>query len=154
MRRWMLIASMMFCRIGLSEEPAPAPKEPAPAAASKEEAAAPPADAPFKLLAAVRPVSLETVDQVVEASDRAVQSCNKNVHRAETLAVLMHITINADGKVTAVEAVASDNDAGKAPSEAACLARVAKKLKFPATGTVSHVHYPFMLVSAPRRAER
>ena len=156
MRRWMLIASMLFCRVALSEEPAPAPKEPAsaakePAPAAKEEAA-PPAELPFKLLAAVRPVSLETVDQVVEASDRAVQSCNKNVHRADTLAILMHITINADGKVSAVEAVPSDSDAGKAPAEAACLARVAKKLKFPATGTVSHVHYPFMLVSTARRA--
>ena len=131
MRRWVLIASMLFCRIAVADEPA----------------AATPADVPFKLLAAPRPVSLETVDQVVEASDRAVQSCNKNARRADTLAVLMHLTISADGKVTAVEAVALDADAGKAPSEAACLARVAKKLKFPATGTISHVHYPFMLVS-------
>jgi hypothetical protein len=132
-RRWMLIASMLICRIGLADEPKAAE-----------------AEVPFKLLAAAKPVSLETVDKVVEASDRAVQSCNKNAHRADTLAVLMHITIAADGNVSKVEAVPSDSDAGNATREASCLARVAKKLKFPATGAESHVHYPFMLVSTPR----
>jgi hypothetical protein len=130
-RRWVLIASMLICRIGLADEPKPA-------------------EVPFKLLAALKPVSLEAVDKVVEASDKAVQSCNKNVHRADTLAVLMHITIAADGNVSKVEAVPSDSDDGKASHEASCLARVAKKLKFPATGAESHVHYPFMLVSTPR----
>ncbi|MDB4968548.1 MAG: hypothetical protein JWN44_4237 [Myxococcales bacterium] len=131
MRRWLLIASMLLCRIALAEEPV---------------------EVPFKLLAAVKPVSMETVDKVIEASDRAVQACNHNVGRADTLAVLMHITIGADGRVEKVEAVPSDSDGGKAQKEAACLARVAKKLKFPATGAVSHVHYPFMLVSTAHRA--
>ena len=112
-RRLLLIASMLICRVGLAEEPEP----------------------PFKLLAAMKPVSMEDVDKVVEASDRAVQACNRNSRRLDTLAVLMTITIDADGKVSTVEAALENEDKGKAPAEAACLARVAKKLKFPATGT-------------------
>ena len=97
-------------------------------------------------------MSLEDVDKVVEASDRAVQACNRNGRRLDTLAVLMTLTIDADGKVSAVEAAPQDQDNGKAPAEAACLARLAKKLKFPASGTTSHVQYPFMIVSRVNRS--
>jgi hypothetical protein len=65
----------------------------------------------------------------------------------------MTMDIDADGKVASVEAAPQAEDNGKAPSEAACLARVAKKLKFPATGTVTHVQYPFMIVSRVLRAQ-
>ncbi len=133
-RRFLLVASMLLCRIALADDAA-APPEP-----------------PFKLLAALRPVSLAEVDQVVEASDRAVQACNKHGRRVDTLAVLMTMTIEADGTVSAVEAAAQDQDGGKAPAEAACLSRVARRLKFPAAGTVSRVQYPFMLVPQARRA--
>lgn len=130
MRRWMLIVSMLLCRIALADDGA---------------------EPPWKLLASVKPVPMEAVDQVVEANDRAVQACNRNPHRSDTLAVLMTLTIDGDGKVTAVEAAPQDQDGGKAPIEAVCLSRVAKKLKFPAAGVVSRVAYPFMLVSHPRR---
>jgi ABC-type nitrate/sulfonate/bicarbonate transport system substrate-binding protein len=136
-RRFLLVASMLFCRVALCDEAT---------------SAAPPPEPPFKLLAAQKPVSLEEVDKVIEASDRAVQACNKNPRRADTLAVLMTLTIDADGKVSAVEAAAQDQDGGKMPPEAACLARVARKLKFPAAGTISHVEYPFMLVPHVKRA--
>ena len=59
----------------------------------------------------------------------------------------MTMTIDADGKVSEVDAAPESADGGKAPAEAACLARIAKKLKFSATGTVTHVQYPFMIVS-------
>src|SRR5438067_167531 len=108
-RRLVLVASMLICQLGLAEEVEP----------------------PFKLLAAIKPVSLEDVD---------------------TLVVLMTLTIDADGKVSAVEAAPQDQDNGKAPAEAACLARLAKKLKFPASGTTSHVQYPFMIVSRVNRS--
>src|SRR5947209_2657882 len=122
-RRLVLIASMLVCQIGLAEE----------------------AELPFKLLAATKPVSMEDVDKVVEANDRAVQACNRNARRLDTLAVLVTMTITPDGKVSTVEAAPQDQDNGKAPAEAACLARVAKKLKFPAAGTTSTVQFPFMI---------
>ena len=131
MRRFLLTATMLFCQVALADEPKPTDQP----------------ELPFKLLAAIKPVSMEDVDKVVEASDRAVQACNRNGRRVDTLAVLMTMTIDADGKVSTVEAAPEDQDNGKAPAEAACLSRVAKKLKFPATGTVTHVSYPFMIVS-------
>ena len=129
-RRFVLVASMLFCQVALADGPEP----------------------PFKLLASTKPVSMEDVDQVVEANDRAVQACNRNARRLDTLAVLVSMTIDPDGKVSAVEASTEDQDNGKAPAEAACLASVAKKLKFPATGTVVARAYPFMIVSRVNRA--
>jgi hypothetical protein len=134
-RRFLLVASMLFCRVALADD-AKQPETP-----SKLPAAA-----------AAKPVSMEEVDKVVEASDRAVQACNRNGRRADTLAVLMSMTIEADGTVSAVEATPQDQDNGKAPAEAACLVRVAKKMKFPAAGTISHVQYPFMIVPPVKRA--
>ena len=136
MRRFLLTATMLFCQVALADEPKPTDQP----------------ELPFKLLAAIKPVSMEDVDKVVEASDRAVQACNRNGRRVDTLAVLMTMTIDPDGKVTAVEAAPEDQDNGKAPAEAACLSRLAKKLKFPATGTVTHVSYPFMIVSRVKPA--
>jgi hypothetical protein len=135
MRRFILTATMLFCQVALADEPKPTDQPELQA------------ELPFKLLAAIKPVSLEEVDKVVEANDRAVQACNRKGRRVDTLAVLMTMTIDGDGKVSAVEAAPEDQDNGKAPPETACLMRVAKKLKFPATGTVSHVSYPFMIVS-------
>ena len=85
----------------------------------------------------VRPLKLEAVDQVIEKSDRAIQSCGHG-HR-DTHAVLMRLDIDSDGRV--INAAVT----GKMNAEAACVARVARKLHFPATGTDSHVEYPFML---------
>ncbi|HEX9104070.1 MAG TPA: hypothetical protein VF997_17785 [Polyangia bacterium] len=161
-RRWLLVASMVFCQVALAEEPkgdakAPAAKE-AEAKSDTNKKAEPeiepvvPPAAPFKLLAALKPVSMEVVDQVIEASDRAVQACSKNPRRLDTLAVLMAITIDADGKVSEAVPAPQEGDNGKVPPEAACLARLTKKLKFPATGTTTHVQYPFMIVSRVNRA--
>lgn len=166
MRRWLLVASMMFCQVALADGPKAPP-------AKEADAKAPPAKeveaksdsakkaepdiepvqptVPFKLIAALKPVSMEQVDQVIEASDHAVQSCSKNARRLDTLAVLLSITIDADGKVS--EAVpAADGENAKVPPEAACLVKLTKKLKFPATGTTTHVEYPFMIVSRVKSA--
>ena len=137
MRRFILVATMLFCRVALADDVLADPPQ------------APP---PWKLIASSKPVSMEAVDKVIEANDRAVQSCNRNSHRADTLAVLMTLTIEPDGKVSSVEALPENQEGGKVPAEAACLARVAKRLKFPAAGTVSHIAYPFMIVPQLRRA--
>ncbi len=161
MRRWVLIASMLVCQLGLAEEAksdakAPPSKE-VEASADAAKKAEPdiepvqPPTVPFKLLAALKPVSMEQVDQIIEASDRAVQACNKNPRRPDTLAILMAITIDPDGKVAEAVPAQDGESANKVPPEAACLAKLTKKLKFPATGTTTHLQYPFMLVSrAPR----
>ena len=160
-RRWLLVASMMFCQVALadgakSDAKAPPPKE-AEAKSDSGKKAEPdiepvqPPTAPFKLIAALKPVSMEQVDQIIEASDHAVQSCNRNARRLDTLAVMMSITIDGDGKVS--EAVpAAEGDNAKVPPEAACLVKLTKKLKFPATGTTTHVEYPFMIVSRVKSA--
>jgi hypothetical protein len=96
-----------------------------------------------------RPLKLEAVDEVIESNDRAVQSCSRSDRRLDTLAVLMQLTIDAEGKVIFVEPVLGEGE--KAPAEASCLVRLSKKLKFPATGTISRVQYPFMIVSRVRR---
>jgi hypothetical protein len=140
LRRFLLVASMMFCQVALADETS---KESSTSVLADQ----PQAEMPFKLIAALKPVSMVDVDRVVEANDRSVQGCNRNGRRVDTLAVLMTMTIDADGKVSEVDAAHESADNGKAPAEAACLARVAKKLKFPATGTVTHVQYPFMIVS-------
>ena len=43
-----------------------------------------------------------------------MQACNRNSRRVDTLAVLMTLTIDGDGKVTAVDAAPQDQDGGKA----------------------------------------
>ncbi len=91
-----------------------------------------------------RPLKLEAVDQVIEQSDRAVQSCGRGKGQ-DTLAVVMCLHIDADGRVSAVESTT------KPTAESQCLTRVAKRLKFPATGMTSHVDYPFMLMPQLRR---
>lgn len=90
-----------------------------------------------------RPLKLEVIDQVIEANDRAVQSCNKG-GRADTRAVLMQLTIDAEGKVSAVDPVLNAGD--RLAPEASCLTRLSKRLRFPATGTISQVQYPFMIM--------
>ena len=157
-RRWLLVASLLFCQLALADgksDGKAAPKETDAKSDSTKKAEADiepvqPPTAPFKLLAALKPVSMAEVDQIIEASDRAVQSCNKSPHRLDTLAVLMSITIDPDGKVS--EVVPAPEEGAKVPPEAACLAKLTKKLKFPATGTTTRVEYPFMLVSRVNRA--
>jgi hypothetical protein len=149
-RRILLVASMLFCQVALADDTSKdTSKESSDKIVTDKSVLAdqPQSELPFKLLAALKPVSMVDVDRVVESSDRAVQGCNRNGRRADTLAVLMTMTIDADGKVSEIEAAPESEDNGKAPAEAACLVRVAKKLKFPATGTVTHAQYPFMIVS-------
>jgi hypothetical protein len=94
----------------------------------------------------VRPLKLEAVDEVIEHNDRAVQACARGARVRDTLAVLMHLEIDGDGRVITVEP-----SSGKPTPEAACLQRVARKLHFPSTGTISRVDYPFMLLPQIRR---
>lgn len=157
-RRFLLVASMLFCQLALADDQSKEPAKPATATAKESTSStsvlADPVqpEEPFKLLAALKPVSMEEVDRVIEANDRAVQSCNRNARRLETLAVLMIMTIDAEGKVTEVQAAPESEDKGKAPAEAACLVKLAKKLKFSATGTTTRVSYPFMIVSRVKPA--
>ncbi len=92
----------------------------------------------------LRPLRMEAVDQVIERADRAVQSCGRG-RGHDTLAIILKLEIDADGKVVGAEA------AGKITPAVACLQKVARKLQFPATGTSSHVEYPFMLAPQIRR---
>jgi hypothetical protein len=93
----------------------------------------------------VRPLKMEAVDQVVEKHDRSVQACARGGHK-DTKAVLLRLEIDPDGHVLTAE-----SSAEKAPAEAACLARVVRKMKFPKAGVVSHVEFPFLLVPQLRR---
>jgi len=88
----------------------------------------------------VRPLTLEQVEQVVEKSDRAVQACARGRH--DTMAVLLRLEIEADGRVSSVQPTQD-----KPPAETGCVVRVAKKLRFPESGTHSRIDYPFMLMS-------
>jgi hypothetical protein len=92
-----------------------------------------------------QPLKLEAVDQVIEQSDRAVQACGRGARNKDVRAINLRLEIDAEGHVVAADV------AGKPSSESQCLQRVAKRLHFPATGTVTHVEYPFMLVPQLRR---
>ena len=87
-----------------------------------------------------RPLSMETIDHVIEQHDRAVQSCHHGSNRHDTLAVQLLLDIDPAG------AVSSALPADKSTSEAQCLARLAKKFHFPATGVETRIAYPFMLM--------
>ena len=87
-----------------------------------------------------RPLSMETVDRVIEQHDRAVQSCHKGGARGGTLAVQLMLEIDAGGAVTLAQPV------DKPSAEAQCLSRVARRLKFPSTGVTTRLAYPFMLL--------
>jgi hypothetical protein len=91
------------------------------------------------------PLKLEKIDEVVEQHDRLVQSCHRGAGRKNTLAVLMHFEIDPAGEVLWARPV--DNNS----AEAQCLARVTKKLHFPAAGVATRVAYPFMLMPQVRR---
>jgi hypothetical protein len=88
----------------------------------------------------VRPLTLEQVEQVVEKNDRAVQACARGRH--DTMAVLLRLEIEADGRVSSAAPTME-----KPPAETGCVMRVAKKLRFPESGTHSRIDYPFMLMS-------
>jgi hypothetical protein len=90
----------------------------------------------------VRPLRLEVVDEVIEKADRAVQRCSR-LGGGDSRAVLLRLEIGADGKV--LDVIQPEQRS----AESQCLARVARTLSFPATGTTSHVAYPFVLT--PRR---
>jgi hypothetical protein len=94
----------------------------------------------------LRPLKLEAVDQVIEQNDRAVQACARAARGRDTLAVILHLEIDGEGKV--ISALPASE---KISPESACLSRVARKLHFPSTGTVSRVDYPFMLAPQLRR---
>jgi hypothetical protein len=87
-----------------------------------------------------RPLSMETVDHVIEQHDRAVQGCHRGSNRHDTLAVQLILDIDPSG------AVANVAPADKSTTESQCLARLAKKLHFPATGVETKIAYPFMLM--------
>jgi len=91
-----------------------------------------------------RPLKLEAVDQVIEKNDRYVQACARKL-RGDTLAVLVRLEIDSSGKVLAAEPV-------DATPEGQCLSKVARRIKFPASGAVSKLDYPFMLAPQLRRA--
>ena len=89
---------------------------------------------PIKAARRACSVSMAVVDRIVEASDRAVQwASNRNGRRRpDTLAVLMTLTIDGDGQGQRRRGPPESATAGaKAPAEAACLAKLAKKLQFP-----------------------
>jgi hypothetical protein len=90
-----------------------------------------------------RPLKLETVDQVIEQHDRQVQSCSRKL-RGDTMAVMVRLEIDGSGKVITADPL-------NLSSEARCLSRVARTLRFPATGTLLRVDYPFMLLPQLRR---
>jgi hypothetical protein len=90
-----------------------------------------------------RPLKMEVVDRVIEQNDRAVQACGRG-GRHDTLAVLVRLEIDAEGRV---QSAAPTN----ASAVAACLARVARRLHFPSSGMVSKVDYPFMLNATLRK---
>ena len=92
-----------------------------------------------------RPLKMETIDHVIEQHDHAVQACHRSGSRHDTMAVQMMLDIDAAGAVSAAQPV------DKTTSEAQCLARVAKKLHFPATGVETKIAYPFMLTPQLRR---
>ena len=101
---------------------------------------------PFKLLAALKPVSMEDVDRVVEANDRAVQGCNRNGRRVDTLAVLMTMTIEADGKVSEVDAgrprapTTARRRRGRLPGAGGQEAQVPRQGRSPCTHVILPVH--------------
>jgi hypothetical protein len=84
-----------------------------------------------------RPLSMETVDHVIEQHDRAVQACHR---KKGTLSVQVMLEIDAAGSVTQAEPI---DDPG---AEAQCLSKVARRLKFPSTGVTTKIAYPFMLL--------
>ncbi len=88
-----------------------------------------------------RPLSMETVDRVIEQHDRLVQSCHRGGGKRGTLAVQLVLEIDAEGNVTVAQPV------DKASPETQCLARVARRLKFPSTGVTTKIAYPFMLLT-------
>jgi hypothetical protein len=88
-----------------------------------------------------RPLSMETVDHVMEQHDRAIQACHRGGARRGTLAVQLVIEIDAAGNVIVAE------PADKPTPEAACLAKVTRRLKFPSTGVNTRLAYPFMLLT-------
>src|SRR2546423_13341381 len=88
-----------------------------------------------------RPLSMETVDRVIEQHAHAVQACHHGGGRRGTRAVQLVIEIDAGGNVIVAQ------PADKPTPEAQCLARVARRLKFPSTGVTTRLAYPFMLLT-------
>jgi hypothetical protein len=81
---------------------------------------------------------MEVIDQVIEKSDRAVKACGRGSGH-DLLAVQLMLEIDAQGVVVAASPV------DKPSSTTQCLARIAKRLHFPATGVSTKIAYPFML---------
>lgn len=84
-------------------------------------------------------LSMKTVEEVVEHHDRAVQACGRAaLHKGETLAVMVLLTIDGDGNV-------ADAFAPTHTATSACLEKVARRMQFPATGDTTTIDYPFVL---------
>ena len=94
---------------------------------------------------AARPLKLSVVDQVIEQSDRQVQSCRRGHASLDTVAVLLRLDIDGDGRVVSALPAQVRAD-GKQSAEERCLEHVASRLKFPPSGVVTHLEYPFMLL--------
>ena len=86
-----------------------------------------------------RPLSMETVDHVIEQHDRAVQACGRGGKKGMQAVQLM-LEIDAAGNVTVAQPVEEPS------AEAQCLSKLARRLKFPSTGVTTKLAYPFMLL--------
>ena len=78
------------------------------------------------------------IDKVVAKHDKRVQACGTKKKAAEAYPVFVHLEIEGNGQV-------SQAKPAKHNKEAMCVAGVAKKLHFPATGTQSTIEFPFMM---------
>ena len=86
-------------------------------------------------------LTMKAVDEVVAQSDRAVQACGRgSLRRGETVAVMVLLTIDADGHV-------ADAFAPTHTSTSTCLEKVARRMHFPATGDTTQIDFPFLVAA-------
>jgi hypothetical protein len=88
-----------------------------------------------------RPLSMGVIDNVIESHDRAVQSCSRSFRGPDARAILLSLEIGTDGTV-----LTAHPRGQKASSEGQCLAKVARRMKFPRAEAGSKLEYPFVLV--------
>ena len=88
-----------------------------------------------------RPLQMSVIDNVIESHDRAVQSCGRHFRGPDARAILVSLEISPEGTV-----LTASPRAQKHSSEAQCLAKVARKMRFPRSEASSKLEYPFVLV--------